>query len=426
MTSRVKKRLTEWKSYVQQSLERRASVIKQWLDSEMSYGSNLRYATNQYASMLESLKTKKKTKSLRSNNSNGGRNRYNSESSNSQDSFNVSTKELQYIFGNIEDVAKYAERLASELDEIAMTTCAGEDKYHFSADRLADFIAIVNMHMERESKAIRQYMENYLLYVPTMLLNAKKDPWFLNAMENVQKSDKNGLDLESLLVQPVQRLPRRRLLLKDIIKFTHPTHSLYSDLKRLLLRLEQSISDCDKHLNVAKLRQIERITMSSSTDDVLTTSDSNNSFSSSLDLMKSLTSSSHHSKSSSNLSGSSSSNHDCLKIIVPNRRFCQEGELRKLCSGFQWRKRYVYIFSDCLMYSHGHGRALCQKCDFSGADIQPIGKTSSFELSWIDHEGETKTTKWKADSKLERDQWVGVIREQITSAAAVVVAKKEK
>ena len=108
---------------------------------------------------------------------------------------------------------------------------------------MADFIAVINMHMERESKAIRQYMENYLLHVPTMLMNAKKDPWFLDSLEELQNADKNGLDLESLLVQPVQRLPRRRLLLKDILKSTHPTHALYSDLKRLLFRLEQTISD---------------------------------------------------------------------------------------------------------------------------------------------------------------------------------------
>ena len=186
-------------------------------------------------------------------------------------------------------------------------------------------------------------MENYLLHVPTMLMNAKKDPWFLDSLEELQNADKNGLDLESLLVQPVQRLPRRRLLLKDIIKSTHPTHALYSDLKRLLFRLEQTISDCDKHLNDAKLRQIEKITTSSSKSSNEILSESSSSFSS-RDL-KSLASF-HQSKSNSSLVKSL----DCFKIIVPNRRFCQEGELRKLCSGFHWRKRYVYIFSDCLMY----------------------------------------------------------------------------
>lgn len=141
-------------------------MIKQWIDSETAYGSNLRYATTQYASMLESLKTKSKTSLSRQR-------RHNSESSSSQDSFCVGTNELQYIFGNIDDVAKCAERLASELDEIA-TTSAGEDRYHFAADRLADFIAVINMHMERESKAIRHYMENYLLYVLCILFNHVK------------------------------------------------------------------------------------------------------------------------------------------------------------------------------------------------------------------------------------------------------------
>lgn len=224
--------------------------------------------------------------------------------------------------------------------------------------------------------------------------------------------------MESLLVQPVQRLPRRRLLLKDIIKSTHPTHALYLDLKRLLLRLEQTISDCDKHLNDAKLRQIEKITMASSRSSDGMLGESSSSFSS-RDL-KSLASF-HHSKSSNSLTNQSSSQNDCFKIIVPNRRFCQEGELRKLCSKFHWRKRYVYIFSDCLMYSHGHGRSLRQKCSFLGAEVRCIGNTSSFEMSWIDDE-DTKTTKWKADSKLERDQWVGVIREQISAAASMASA----
>ena len=58
-------------------------------------------------------------------------------------------------------------------------------------------------------------------------------------------------------------------------------------------------------------------------------------------------------------------------------------------------------------YSHGHGKSLRQKCEFRGAEIRCIGNTSSFELSWIDDE-DTKTTKWKADSKLERDRRGGV------------------
>jgi hypothetical protein len=44
-------------------------------------------------------------------------------------------------------------------------------------------------------------------------------------------------DLESMLIQPVQRLPRYKLLLQELFKNTWDTHPDYADLTRALTKI---------------------------------------------------------------------------------------------------------------------------------------------------------------------------------------------
>lgn len=64
--------------------------------------------------------------------------------------------------------------------------------------------------------------------------------------EGVKKLQR--LDLSSFLIQPIQRIPRYELLLKDLIKHTWPSHPDYADLQLALLKIKEAA----KLLNRAK------------------------------------------------------------------------------------------------------------------------------------------------------------------------------
>ena len=51
--------------------------------------------------------------------------------------------------------------------------------------------------------------------------------------------DSRGQDLESLLVKPIQRLPKYVLLLKDLLKHTEKDHIDYDNIVQSLKLIEQ-------------------------------------------------------------------------------------------------------------------------------------------------------------------------------------------
>lgn len=62
----------------------------------------------------------------------------------------------------------------------------------------------------------------------------------------------NGLDLISLLIQPVQRLPRYELLLKEYLKYLDSSHADYKATHRLVVNLERllrRINDSSKTID---------------------------------------------------------------------------------------------------------------------------------------------------------------------------------
>ncbi|QQP38727.1 RhoGEF4, partial [Caligus rogercresseyi] len=56
-----------------------------------------------------------------------------------------------------------------------------------------------------------------------------------------------GLKLNSLLITPIQRIPRYKLLLEDLLKNTSPNHPDRTDLTKALLEIEGTL-DIQKSL----------------------------------------------------------------------------------------------------------------------------------------------------------------------------------
>lgn len=63
---------------------------------------------------------------------------------------------------------------------------------------------------------------------------------FAKALEKCKHANLGGLSgLETLLVVPVQRIPRYVLLLREVLKFTPETHADYSQCKEAFAEMEK-------------------------------------------------------------------------------------------------------------------------------------------------------------------------------------------
>ncbi len=81
---------------------------------------------------------------------------------------------------------------------------------------------------------------------------------FLDEQKNRPESRK--LDLDSLLIMPVQRIPRYVLLLKDLLKNTDDTHRDWPHLQRAVERMQETAEDInEKKRDAENLNQLLKI-----------------------------------------------------------------------------------------------------------------------------------------------------------------------
>eukprot|EP01080_Neovahlkampfia_damariscottae_P003086 gene3086-5256_t len=82
----------------------------------------------------------------------------------------------------------------------------------------------------------------------------KTNPEFEKFLNETRKETQGGLDLKSLLIQPIQRLPRYSLLLRDLIEQTNEKHVDYADLvtaKNKLDKIVETINENKKKYETA-------------------------------------------------------------------------------------------------------------------------------------------------------------------------------
>jgi hypothetical protein len=117
---------------------------------------------------------------------------------------------------------------------------------HKLTERRRDFfypLGEIFMPFSRELLLYQQYLGKYREIVDGIDRAAEKDR---NVRELIaqfpQTAYADGLSLESVLIQPVQRGPRYPLILKEVIKKTPMRHPDYAALKKALRTTEASIS----------------------------------------------------------------------------------------------------------------------------------------------------------------------------------------
>lgn len=196
---------------------------------------------------------------------------------------------INAIFSNVEGILAVNEELFS---------CMRQRSLGEAFSYLAPFL-----------KLYSTYANNFLLANSTVQEWMKRDADFASFISSQElRPECCSLSLQTLLITPIQRIPRYKLLLEDLLRHTKTTHTDYSQLSAASAQIAAVASHINEHI-----RQHEN-------------------FSKMLAIQSSLTG-------------------PCIPgILAPGRRFIQEGRLQKVCRR-RAKERMVFLFSDILIYA---------------------------------------------------------------------------
>jgi len=139
-----------------------------------------------------------------------------------------SPEEIKYLFSNVVVLRNFSLKLLQELEERIR---------NWSPTQL---IGDIFLKFFPFFKAYNQYFNNYDDAIET-LVECMKRPAFANICAEELAKTPNGLgpDLQSLLVNPVQRIPRYLLLLKELVQKTPSDHPDYQSLNTALNKIKE-------------------------------------------------------------------------------------------------------------------------------------------------------------------------------------------
>jgi alpha-tubulin suppressor-like RCC1 family protein len=154
----------------------------------------------------------------------------------------ISAADVQNVFADVEVILGFADHLVKQLQE---------ELIHY--DRFKTNIGDIIAGIAPFFKTYTRYCNNYEKATAILTKNKNANPEFKQFVLALDKDEKtNKLGLNSYLIKPIQRVPRYRLLLQDLIKNTHPEHPLYKKIDDAL----EKVKEVALHLNEA-VRDIE-------------------------------------------------------------------------------------------------------------------------------------------------------------------------
>nr|QBH67546.1 hypothetical protein UEMT_2012 [Ustilago esculenta] len=233
----------------------------------------------------------------------------------------LSRKSISDIFSNFYDILQLSRELLSQLEErLQVPRPTGEMMWNASVDCVGDILATLAPFLKMYSL----FVKNFSSALQRIEYEQKTNEAFAkflkdtdqrrNAKEKVATSSGGvrrafgyGLGFQAHLLTIIQRIPRYKLLVDDLVKSTLDTHPDFADLKRASHMIEQVASYINENV-----RQHEM---------VLTM----------LGLQKSL-------------QGLTE------PLVVPGRALIKRGTLMKTCRR-NVQPREFFLFTDCLMYA---------------------------------------------------------------------------
>eukprot|EP00003_Mantamonas_plastica_P017024 TRINITY_DN2844_c0_g1_i10.p1 TRINITY_DN2844_c0_g1~~TRINITY_DN2844_c0_g1_i10.p1 ORF type:complete len:1160 (+),score=379.73 TRINITY_DN2844_c0_g1_i10:139-3480(+) len=270
--------------------------------------------------------------------------------------------EVSKVFSVVETIAGLNKKLLTDMEE-AMKSATPD-------------IGSVFLEMAPFLKVYAQYVNNYTSAMPTLAKLQKTKKKFNKFLEEALAN--SGLnDLPSFLIMPVQRIPRYRLLLQDLLKFTDETHATWAKLTEAL-ELIKEIAD---YINERK-RQAEN------RDKVI------------------------------QIQQMLSGDNKAPMLIDSNRLFIQEGLVhKKTRRGNKLKERLLILFNDMAIateYRNKKKDALIWHTTIDLACTVLVDLDGpEFELQCTPEGEETFTTHVVTESMEDKAKWMNALRGQI-------------
>jgi RhoGEF domain/PX domain len=149
---------------------------------------------------------------------------------------------VQQIFSNIVAIDQYHQTLRAELGE------------RFEVWSRTQKIGDVFVRMSPYLKLYMFYTNNYDQAMLALSAAKKKssqmEKFIVAQREHPLCVDR--LRLETLIIAPVQRIPRYILLLRDVLKVTEPEHPDYDDLRKAIADIQAIASELDERIQDAE------------------------------------------------------------------------------------------------------------------------------------------------------------------------------
>eukprot|EP01102_Stenamoeba_stenopodia_P014614 TRINITY_DN4877_c0_g1_i1.p1 TRINITY_DN4877_c0_g1~~TRINITY_DN4877_c0_g1_i1.p1 ORF type:complete len:794 (-),score=150.51 TRINITY_DN4877_c0_g1_i1:107-2488(-) len=213
----------------------------------------------------------------------------------------LSNETISQIFCNIEEIILVNKILLSDLEK-RMLEWSSNPRVGDIFEKLTHFFKMYNRYTAQYDTAL------------ATLGDCEKQPAFAQFVRQWEDDPNRScnLNLRALLIQPVQRIPRYRLLLEDMIKHTEPTHPDYEPLRSSLEKVKQVADNINDSIKKAENRQKVLEIQNSFVSNSIFTSE--------------------------------------VRIVEPSRVFIKEGGLLKICRKAR-KMRYFFLFNDILIYA---------------------------------------------------------------------------
>jgi len=237
--------------------------------------------------------------------------------------------------------------------------------------KFSDYLKLYSVYLDGYSKILSTLQD---------LKSNKKFQLFLYlVLQNIEASGEKSMDLTSYLIQPVQRVPRYVMLLKEIRKYTFADTEEYDNLTKALKKVSASASSINE--NKRKMENMSKL----------------------LEISK--------------LIGNIPKG---FQLMIPHRKFIRQAKMtqiaaKKTLMSLRTSEREVFLFSDILLWTdkskHYKGHV-----NLSAINIGPGDGNHSFEI--------TTASTYLILKCPERAVWIDMLNTSITALKQVRLEKR--
>ncbi|KAM9974927.1 hypothetical protein ACTFIW_008397 [Dictyostelium discoideum] len=341
---------------------KRNNSLNELLSTEESYSDSLEKLILYYKLPLEELVKNSEQKHHHHSSIGIGIGSGNSSSNKDKDKEDniITQSDINSLFGNIEALLVISKDLLIKL------------KYEFSLPEDQQRIGDLYIEKTKEMKLYVAYINNYENAMTTLKKIDTLQPKFF---KECQSRYKYSLDIGSLLIMPVQRIPRYELLFREILKYTDKTKDGGIDNYNKLEEAQKSIHTINEYINNNKRLRENK-------DRVVTISNE--------------------------LKGCPNS------LLKSSRRWIKEGILITTCTNKKYNGQFkVYLFNDLIVLGKQHSGFRSKKMEYfaeinlENSEFKEIpGSPTKFRFI-SDPEGKNPLIfTFECESQKVKDTWI--------------------